>query len=232
MDLGSATPAAKRWLAVAVLALCGAPSTIHATPFFEFIDHNGFEACWSGSKDNAGMEQLLVDLVDGAPGCISAVTSGDFTFCYTSTCDGGQAGCPTVLHAASSQYQSGTGRFDTVGGLSSVSGKATLPLVGECDFSIDTTNVSLYYPVNYYIDPDYGGLIPDGNNGFYLTALSIGDVQVSGLAGAAVSYGGSIGCTIAAIPLSYATSILAQVQPSLEALVLPTLDIPRCPYVY
>lgn len=196
---------------------------------FDFISHNGLEACWTTSKDAATMSALIVDLVDGAPGCIPANDMGSPAYCYTSVCSGGQPGCPTVLHGKMSTYAEGASRFDTTGGLDSVSGKITI-IGQECDFSVDTTNVSVIFPVNYSALPEYG-LIPDGNNGYYLTQVTVGDVAVNGLTSGDVSLSGNITCSILDVGSAF-VSILATVRPSIELAVQPTLDYAWCPWPF
>lgn len=197
---------------------------------FEFVAHNGFEACWSTSKDATTMSQLIVDLVDGAPGCIPANTGGDVSSCYTSVCSGREAGCPTVLHGGSSQYAQGQSRFDAQGGLDSVAGKVTFSGL-ECDFSINTANVVLYYDISYFALPEYG-LVADGNNGYYLTALQVNNVSATGLTGGDVSISGNILCSAANFSSGFFTGMLAQVQPSIQSAVQPTLDHAWCPWPF
>lgn len=194
---------------------------------FEFVAHNGFEACWSTAKDKNTLGALILDYIEGAPGCIAASSS----YCYSTVCSGGQAGCPTVLHGSLAQYAQGQSRFDVQGGLDSIAGKIMVPLIGECDFSIDTSNVTLDYPILYSALPEYG-LVPDGNNGYYQTAVQIGSVNVSGLTGGAVNVSGNIACAAANIGLAVFSSMLADVGPSIETVVQPTLDYAWCPWPF
>jgi len=209
----------------ALLAFASTP----AGAAFDFIWHNGMDACWSTSKNAATMSVLIVDLVEGAPACIPANEQGSPAYCYTSMCSGGQAGCPTVLHGKTSLYVEGASRFDTIGGLDSVSGKLTV-FGTECDFSVDTTNAALEFPVNYSVLPEYG-LIPDGNNGYYLTQVTVGDVAVNGLTAADVSLSGNILCSTINIGNVF-DSILATVRPSIESAVQPSLDYAWCPWPF
>lgn len=198
-----------------------------AEPTFEFVAHNGFEACWTTSKDKNTLGALLLDYIEGAPGCIAANSS----YCYNTVCSGGQAGCPTVLHGSSAQYSPGQSRFDVQGGLDSIAGKVMVPLIGECDFSIDTSSVTLDYPILYSALPEYG-LVPDGNNGYYLTAVGVGSVNVTGLTGGAVNISGNFACLAASFGLATFSNILADVAPSIETAVQPTLDHAWCPWPF
>lgn len=216
----------------ASVALLGFLSSAAAEPPFEHITHNSFEACWSQSKDATSLAALIVDSVEGAPGCIPAVTNSATTnYCYTSVCSGGQAGCPTVLHGATSQLHQGTTSFDTQGGLDSVAGKVTIPITGECDFTIDTSNVVLNYTIDYSA-LEYYGLVPDGNNGYWLSVAHAANVTVQGLTSNQVSLSGSLPCSISSPSVALFNGILAGAQDSIESAVQPTLAYPWCPWPF
>lgn len=215
----------------ACAALLAFAASAAAQSTFEFVAHNGFEACWTTAKDKTTLAALIVDYIEGAPGCIPANPGGNPSFCYDTVCTGGVAGCPTILHASSAQYAQGQSRFDVQGGLDSIAGKITFPLVGECTFSIDTSNITLEYPISYYSLPEYG-LVADGNNGYYLTGLNVGDMVVTGLTGSAVSVGGNLACVTASFGLGYFSGVLVGVAPSIDTAVQPTLDYAWCPWPF
>lgn len=188
----------------------------------DLVIHNGFEACWVSSVDRLTLGALIVAAVDGAPGCVPAVTSGSLPYCYTTTCAGGLPGCPTVLRGGQAIYAPGTQRFDATSGLDAVSGKITVFGV-ECDFAIDTRHVTLSYGAQY------ADFAPDGNDGSLPSALAIVNASASGLQSGDYSLSGQPLCSVQNPGLSTFAAILTSVQPSLESALQPTLDYAWCP---
>ena len=121
--------------------------------------------------------------------------------------------------------------FDTQGGLDSVAGKVTIPLIGECDFTIDTSNVVLYYTIDYSA-LEYYGLVPDGNNGYWLSVAHADNVTVQGLTSSKVTLSGSLPCSVSIPTVSLFNGILSEVWASIESAVQPTLDYPWCPWPF
>ena len=192
----------------------------------DLVAHHGFEVCWSRSVDATSLAAQIVDSIDGAPGCVPASTGGGTQFCYTTTCAGNVPGCPTVLRGGQAAYAAGSDRFDVQSGLDSIFGKVTLPLIGECDFSINTSNVTQSYSINYQ------NLVTDGNNGYYPTVLSANNVFSTGLTAADWTLTGGISCSLANLGAGFFQDVLAEVSPSIEVAVLSTLDHPWCPYPF
>jgi len=188
----------------------------------DLVMRSGFEACGPQSVDKTVLSSLIVAAVDGEPACIPAVTTGSFTYCYSTTCSDGTAGCPTVLHGGQAEHVPSTNRFDATSSLDSVSGKMAI-LGTECDFAIETGDITLNYSV------EYSNFIADGNNGSKPETLTVLDMSASGMRDSDYIVVGPAACYLPASPLTLYSNMLAKVRPSVESTLQPTLEYAWCP---
>lgn len=191
----------------------------------DLLMRSGFEACGPQSVDKSVLSSLIVAAVNDAPACIPAVTTENFTYCYSTICADGTAGCPTILHGGQAAHLPSTNRFDAISTLDSVSGKMAI-LGTECDFAIQTNNITLNYTV------DYSNFSADGNNGATPGTLNVLNVSAIGMGDLDYSVSGPPICNLPAFPLTLYSNMLAKVQPSVESALQPTLDYAWCPFPF